>query len=173
MNATHTKRAALQRLQAVLWASLAKIADKEQDRDKLQPGADHHVLVNVHASIDGELVQLQKHGHLKVGHDSESSSSSAPNADHLVGLLLGKIAKRTRDKLLDDLPAHFLEHGELPEVSKQLKATAKRLQDQLRAKKTVTKRGPVHFSEQTPEHFAAELAERGEAGADFLFGNGK
>lgn len=135
-------------LRAVLFAALANVAAKEGDRDALADGAAHEVEIRVDAKIDGAKVALSEQGQLTVGYSSESSSSSGAPAEHVLALALAELAKtkKSRDAWLENLPHAFeLAGGKLPAADPELLSACARLFERLRSRKTITKRGSVHF----------------------------
>lgn len=134
-------------LSAVLYAALGAVASKEGDRDALADGAAHEVDFAIDAHIDGQPVYFREVGQLTVGHSSESSSSSAAPAEHVLALALHELSKtkKCRAAWLENLPHAFEREGKLPEADPELLADCKRLFERLRCRKTITKRGSVHF----------------------------
>lgn len=130
----------------VVWQALAKLADKESSRDVLPDGAAYVVEGVFSGEVDGQAVSLDVEGKLCVGHESVQASSIAPCAAHVLALALEQIPKTRRGQILDILPKQFSELGELPPVSHDLVDSAEALLTSLRSRKTVTRRGTVHFS---------------------------
>ena len=132
---------------AVVWAALEKIAGKERRRELLQPGAKHNVALSVSGSIDDRTIDRRKiAGVLSVGHDSTRTSSSGPGMTEVVGYLLAKLNPRTREKILRTLPEEFAAgENTMPVVDGDILESAKNLLGRLRAKQTVSAKGPVSF----------------------------
>jgi|GEM_PF-4449484 len=153
MSATTSRRKAAQVRRSILWTALAKLGAKEADRNLLDDGIDHRVNFLIDASVDGEPIEEARFGRLTIGHPQTTHRSTAPNMPQLVGVLLEKLNKPTREKLLDELPRLFLADG-LPDPGPELVGQAEKLLKQLRSKTTATSRGQVVFGEQTPAEFA-------------------
>lgn len=132
-------------LDSVLWHALERYAKKQGDRALLDPGVKHDVKIELAGHVDGRFITREIFGELSVDHDQTAASSSAPNAPHLVALLLDALPKTKRRAILNDLPTQFLAAGELPAVSEELLSAAITLLEKLRATKTATKRGNVAF----------------------------
>ena len=147
-----TKRENYSRLQAVLWHSLAKASEKEAKatRGELADGSAAAVRLEITGEIDGQAVeQLVLAGSLTVGYETTQASSSGPSQQHLLALVLKKLPKRTRDKILQELPNEFRENGGvLPAVNddKLLEDTGFLLM-RLRDRKEQTYRGAVRFQQ--------------------------
>ena len=128
---------------AVLWAALAKIAEKESRRADLCEGASYDVALAVAGQVGGQPIEWQATAVLSVGHGYTKASPSGPPAAHLVACILSKLNEATRQKLLDELPEAFAKAGALPEVDKALIDAAKGMLRRLRSKDQVAQNGPV------------------------------
>jgi len=135
-----------QELSAVAWIALERAASKECRRETLAEGAAHEVDLRVDGTIDEEPFVRSIHGSLVVGHAGVRASSAAPDASHLLGLILGKLSRAVRERLLADLPEKFAELGGLPEVPAERVAEAKNLLDRLRTKRQIGVRAPISLS---------------------------
>lgn len=129
---------------AAVFAALAKIAEKEGDRDQLVDGATHQVAIEILAKVDGVPFEANASAMLSVGHASTRASSTTPNVAHVLALVLGKLNAATRDKILSELPEDFERNGGLlPEVAETAIEAADNMLRRLRAKVQTTVRGSV------------------------------
>jgi len=130
--------------EAVMWATLGAIAKKEGQRERLTASAQYPVDLYIRAKMGAETLIKDVESSLSVGADSVRASSSAPNTEHLLGLVLSKLNAATREKILRELPEMFAKAGnKLPEVDELLVDLAKSLLQRLRAKQTKTIKGSV------------------------------
>lgn len=112
------KRAAKQQsaAEAILWATLEKLAKSEYSREELAAGK-YAVEVVISAEIDGESVETEISAEANIqGGGTYQPSIKAP-ADHLLAILWSYLPETVRLQLSIDLPAHYTEHKELPEVA--------------------------------------------------------
>jgi hypothetical protein len=123
-----------QEIAAVAWATLERAASKECRREVLDEGAKHEVELRIDGTVDQQPFTRSVRGQLSIGHAGVRNSSSAPDACHLVGLILGKLSAKIREKLLDELPEQFAQLERLPEVPAARIEEAKNLMDRLRTK---------------------------------------
>lgn len=134
---------------AYLWHTLNWLAKKEAERDGcrdlLEPGSAVKCAGVIEGVVgQGQIVQNFA-GVLQVGHDATVASSSAPKTPELLALILDRVAFSKRAALIEDLPAYFAEHGELPKVPPELIKVAEDMLSKLRQTKQVLRRGIVRF----------------------------
>jgi len=130
---------------AVLWAALAKIADKESRRELLTAGREHAIDLTIAGDIDGSGVdRLSVEGKLTIGEDqTRAKSVPAPAADILAYMLRQLTASR-RDALLRELPELFAANGnQVPDVEPHLREAAEGLLKRLAGRTEQTVRGSV------------------------------
>ena len=111
------KRAAKQqsKAEAILWSTLEKLAKAEYSREELAAG-EYRVDVVISAEIDGEQVDTSVPAKANIqGGGTYNPSIKAP-ADHLLAILWSHLPETVRLQLAIDLPQHYAEHKELPEV---------------------------------------------------------
>lgn len=131
---------------AILFASLAKLAAAEHDRDQLPASTAHSVSGYIQATVERKTVEESFAGVLAVGADSQSNASSACDQAELLATLLDAMPKTRAASLLASLPEDFARLGQLPAVSEESAAAARALLKRLRIARTITKRGSVTFS---------------------------
>lgn len=141
--------AELARRASYLWHSLNWLAGKETGRDgvrDLLEAGDACKVAGVIQGVvgQGEIVQNFA-GTLQIGHDATVAQSSAPKAAELLAVVLERITFSKRTAFLEDLPAYYAEHGELPKVSTEELKVAEDLLSKLRQSKQVLRRGVVRF----------------------------
>ena len=146
--ATPTK-AAVDRLN-VLWGALAKVAEKQHDRDGLADGAAHKLEVEITGKIDGRPVSAGFHGQLTVGYPSDRAPSVTPHVDSILALALSKLTASERVAFLGRLPELF-GGDELPKIDESLVGEVKAAFKRLRDRKTSTIRGTVRCDHQMNE----------------------
>lgn len=145
-------------LESVLWHALAKHADKQADRDRLQAGQESHVSILIAADVDGERMTTEVHGKLLVNHDTtRATSTSAVKAEHVLALALAKMPEATREKLFEELPQQYLA-GALPEPCHLIARRCGQLLEKLRQVDTKTYRGTVRFEPAADPPPAAHAA---------------
>lgn len=132
-------------LSAVALAVLSKIAGNESFRDSLEAGSAHVCNLTISGDVDGlPLAPCQVKSTLTIGHDSQRASSSNPPLATLIGNILAKLNKATRDAVLRDLPADYTANGnELPAVDAEIEAATDAMLKTLRASKQTSVRGSV------------------------------
>lgn len=139
---------------AFAWASLAKAADKETDRDELPAGSVGSVDLTITGTVQGKPFCRHIVGVLSVGHDQTRASTVTPDQPRLVARILSKLNTTTREKILNDLPQEFADHGgRLPDVPEPLVRSVQGMLKRLRAQKSSFARGPLRFlftSKQEP-----------------------
>jgi len=132
------------RVAAVTWAMLAKVAAKEKRRDLLAAGGSYKGQLYLVAEIGGARFMKLINTELSVGHSSRRGKSVAPNPTALVALILSKLNTATRERLVRDLPELFAAAGNrLPEVEPVMLTLADSLVTRLRAKETHLVEGTV------------------------------
>lgn len=136
---------------SAVWHSLKYVAGKNANsaaRDLLIAGETIDVRLSVEGTVGEKIVAETVIGQLQVGHDEPTSTSTTPDQDHLVALLLERMPKTKSDELLATLPATYTQLGTLPEVSDEKRNQAKALLEQLRSRTPSTRRGTVRFQHQ-------------------------
>ena len=122
-------------------------ANADHAREALTDGAVYQVDLAIAGTINGETYADRCQGQLFVGHKTQASSSSGPEADEILALMLGKLNAKTREKFLREVVEEYQANGnKLPAADPTIYAMAKATLKQMRASETVTKNGPVKFS---------------------------
>lgn len=136
-----------QEISAAMWQTIGKVATKEGNRNDLGEGRKYPVNLLIKGAVAGKDFNERITGILMVGFDSETTSTSSPEGDHLTALILSSVPKSRQAELLDSLADYFAEHGELPEIDETLLDQITHLAKKLRSRgKPVTRRGTVKFS---------------------------
>lgn len=131
-------------LEAVVWAALEKVSQKQKDADSLPEGTQHTVNLDLSGSVDGEPFNASVNSVLSIGHRQTRSSSVNPQVPQLIAWILSKLNRVTRHRIILDLPEEFLANDkQMPEPSPVLVSEVERLLKQLRQTKTVEARGSV------------------------------
>jgi hypothetical protein len=129
---------------AIVWAALAKIADKESRRELLGAGQ-HDVELAVTGRIGRRKIdKLGIAASLAIGEDQTRGKSLPVPAEELLGYLLGQLTRGRRASLLRDLPQAFAAAGgRLPDLDPERTEEAKGLLARLVGRTEQTVRGSV------------------------------
>lgn len=139
---------------SAFWHALGKVGGKEGNRTALGEGKSYPVNLRIRGTVCKQEINEQIAGLLLVAFDSEGTTTSGPEGDHLTALILSRVPKTRQAELLESLSRYFAEHGALPEIDEELLDQITHLRKQLRARSApTTKRGAVSFS-----HAAASTA---------------
>ena len=131
-------------LNHVVWAALEKIGSKEKKADMLAEGAKHDVQLKLAGTVDGQAFEQSIHSIVAIGHQQQRASSVNPQVPELIAYILSKLNTATRNRILTDIPAEFLENDcQLPDAGPVLLDEAKHLLQQLRRTKSVTARASI------------------------------
>ncbi len=121
-------------------------------RDQLEAGREYSVDCEIAGKIDGRPVSVELVGQLKVGHNSERTSSSAPKLVELVTYLLQRMPATTRNAIYRNLATQYENAGRsFPKLASELIPKTETLLDQLKKKTQETKRGDVSFAQREAE----------------------
>lgn len=122
--------------EAILWATLEKLAKAEFSREELVAGK-YAVDVVISAEVDGETVETEISSKVNIqGGGTYHPSIKAP-ADHLLAILWSHLPETVRLKLATELPPHYEEHKALPPVDESCMIAIDKLT------KRLTARGPA------------------------------
>lgn len=149
-------------LAAFAWAGIAKVCEKEFNREEIGDGQSKHVDLHIAARIDGQVFQQNLSVDLTVGHGSERATSQTPQANVLIGYLLSKMNEATREAVLRDLPEQFdpaAENG-YPEFDAAISEASNAMLKKLRAKVRVEVSGSISCQyEHCPPSLGVVAAE--------------
>jgi len=125
-----------------MWAAIEKIAQKTKRRD-LVPACQEEFALRIVGRIGRMAVDRRATGSITVADDGEMAKSIAPDAAHVLALVLAAAPKTRRTALLEELPEKLRRDGELPGVEPERMAEAKAMLKSLRRTDTVPKKGNV------------------------------
>lgn len=138
-------REAAERQQAIVWHTLAKVAERAiKDlglRDQLDSGASHKVLLTIAGTVDRHKVSAELAGSLNVGHDGITKRTESPSAAHIAALALSLLptAKATAFReMLRGGDWSAVSPAELDEAIELIERARRQLPD-------ATRRGAVSF----------------------------
>ncbi len=130
---------------SILWTVLAKVAAKRARRDLLADGSQTSIECDISAKIGRASFTDQFSGQLFVGQESTKASSSAPDADHVVALLLSELPEEQRARVVERIAKAFEKSGQLPDVDPKIVTHAAAWLKRLRAKVSQKVAGAVTF----------------------------
>ena len=128
----------------IVWAALEKVASKQKNPDGVQDGCRHIVNFDIQGLIDGQVFRQSVDSIVTVGHSQTRCSSVTPAVPELIAVILGKLNRKTQQRILADIPTEFIENdGSLPEADQSLVSQATEMLKRLRRSKVVVSRGPI------------------------------
>ena len=131
-------------LSSTVWASLEKISSKEKRFELVERGSSHELSFHIDGTVNGKPFGQSISSIVTIGHDQIKATSSTPELPKLIAFVLSKLNRKTREKILDEIPTEFSENDcQLPEVSNELTFDAEKMLKRLRAAKTIKARGAV------------------------------
>ena len=131
-------------LRNVVWAALEKIGGKEKQPEELPQGTSHQISLQISGEIDDQPFQQTVNSIVNVGFEQIKSSSVTPQVPELIGYILSKLNRVTRNRILTDIPEEFVANdNQLPATRPVLVEEAKHLLKRLRTSKQVKACGAV------------------------------
>lgn len=140
------KEAVTRKRESILFASLARFAEKRFHRQDLEPGKPYKVSAEVIATVGRAKIETNVSGKLHVGAPYETRRSVAAPAEQIVAALLSQIPASKRVTLLKQLQGQFQKDGTFPVTTKTQVEEAKVWLDSLRTKRPMTRAGAIAFS---------------------------
>ncbi len=136
-----------ERLEAVTWLAISKLAEKKDLRDAVPDGAKHKICLRIHAEVDDlQTLKIKADIIMSVGCASQQANSSVPSAATITAYFLGMLSERKRKRILRDLAEQYEQNDhEFPGVSAEDLAAAKGLLSAIRATDPRPTRGPVNL----------------------------
>lgn len=122
--------------EAILWATLEKLAKQEYTREELAAGK-YDVSFVITAEVDGEPVEADVTSAVNIQGGGVYHPSIKAPADHLLAILWGHLPETVRLQLSIDLPEYYDAHKALPDVDEDHLTAMKKLT------KRLTARGPA------------------------------
>lgn len=132
---------------SAFWAAINYLAKNRVDRDQLPPG-EAEIEVTVSGSVRAKGLRKKAInetfvGKLNIADDQTSACSSAPNAAHLIALLLAD--HPNAEKALQVVESHFAQHKALKPIGTDKIAAIDLVLKRLRQVANVTKSGAITF----------------------------
>ena len=125
-------------INAVAWATLAKAASKESNRDDLASGSSHTVNLKIDGDVDGTPFDQSLSAVITVGRDSVRAINATPSVSHVIASILAKLNSTMRKVILRNLPEEFERAGcALPQVPNTLVNETDQILKRLRAKRQI------------------------------------
>lgn len=138
---------------SAFWAAINYLAKNRFDREQLPPGeAEVELTVSGTVRAKGlrkKAISESFIGKLNIAEDQTSACSSAPNAAHLIALLLAD--HPNAERALQNVEAYFAQHKALKAVAAEKIAAIDLVLKRLRQVANVTKSGSITFKVLTNE----------------------
>lgn len=143
----------------VVWATLAKVCDKESDRKQLLAGDSHLVHLQVSGNVDGNPVERVITANVDVGEDFEKAASHAPNKG-IICALIKMLKPEQRELALQHLQVLAEKHaGSMPDPDENILLQVDSMLSNIRAMKTVSSKGAVRVNYKCYDPVDALLKE--------------